>query len=156
MDFLEKLTNFAQVFYVIRALNKKSRQSLRVSPESPFDWKFFKVGSMIVYSFVRNIPNLQVCRLTLVSLTALTIKGVYVINNSWYGQILAPVCKFDRYLKICTINKIKLFRNIAIHFMHMQIQNQKQTCIYGFQISFSYSWFVYFSLFTVAEIETCV
>ena len=24
--------------------------------------------------------------------TALTIKGVYVINNSWYGQTPAPVC----------------------------------------------------------------
>ena len=103
MDFLEKLTNFAKVFYVIRALNKKSRQSLRVFPESPFDWKFFKVGSMIVYSFVRNIPNLQVCRLTLVSLTALTIKGVYVINNSWYGYTFDRVC-----ISICFYTKLIL------------------------------------------------
>ena len=100
MDFLEKLTNFAKVFYVIRALNKKSRQSLRVSPESPFDWKFFKVGSMIVYSFVRNIPNLQVCRLGCVIVPKVsgcmpslvsTCLWSMVINDSpklWYSKIL--------------------------------------------------------------------
>ena len=26
--------------------------------EAPFDWKFLKVGSVIVYSFVKNVPNL--------------------------------------------------------------------------------------------------
>ena len=26
--------------------------------------------------------------------TELTIKGVYVINYSWYGQIIDPVCKY--------------------------------------------------------------
>ena len=25
---------------------------------NPFDWKFLKIGSVTVYSFVRNIPNL--------------------------------------------------------------------------------------------------
>ena len=98
MDLKEKLSNFALIFFVMPKINKKSRQSLRVSPESPFDWKFFKVGSMIVYSFVRNIPNLQVCRLTLVSLTALTIKGVYVINNSWYGYTFDPVCIYSAWI----------------------------------------------------------
>ena len=37
------------------------------------------------YSFIRNIPNLLVCRPTPAPPTALTIKGVYVITYSWCG-----------------------------------------------------------------------
>ena len=37
MDFLEKLSNFTLIFYVMPVLNKKSRQRLKVSPESPFE-----------------------------------------------------------------------------------------------------------------------
>ena len=40
-------------------------ESLRVSPENPFDWKFLKVGSVIVYSFIKASPP-----------RALTVKGV--------------------------------------------------------------------------------
>ena len=41
-------------------------RSLRVYPENPFDLKFLKIGSesVIVSSFIRNNPNLQVCRPT--------------------------------------------------------------------------------------------
>ena len=35
-------------FYEIWALNKKSRQSLKVFTERPFVWKFLYVGSVIV------------------------------------------------------------------------------------------------------------
>ena len=72
-------------------LHKKSRQSLTVSPESPFDWKFFKVGSVIVYSFIKNIPNLQGPPLPLPNLRAQVIKGVYLIKYSWYVQKYDPV-----------------------------------------------------------------
>ena len=61
------------------ALHKTISQNLRVSLKNPFDWKFLKIGSVIVYSFVRNIRNLQICRLTPVPLTALTIKDVFYV-----------------------------------------------------------------------------
>ena len=40
------------------ALHKKSSQTLSVSPESPFDWNFLKVGSVIFYSFLKKPPQL--------------------------------------------------------------------------------------------------
>ena len=72
-------------FCVIPALHKKFSQSLRDSPENPFDWKFLKIGSIIVHSFITHFPNLQVSRHTLAPPTALTIKGVYAVSKSWYG-----------------------------------------------------------------------
>ena len=50
---------YLKLFYVmpLPVLHKKSRQSLRVSPESSFDWKLFKVGSVIVYSFIKTSPT---------------------------------------------------------------------------------------------------
>ena len=58
-------------------LHKKSSQTLSVSPESPFDWNFFfEVGSVIVYSFSKNLPNLQGPSLPLPHLRAQAIKGV--------------------------------------------------------------------------------
>ena len=65
---------------------------MTVSPESPFDLKFFKVDSVIVYSFIKNFPNLQGPPLPLPHLRAKPIKGVYVINYSWYVQQYDPVC----------------------------------------------------------------
>ena len=38
---------------------EKSTKSLRVSPVNPFDWKFLKIASVIVYNFVKNFPNIQ-------------------------------------------------------------------------------------------------
>ena len=65
-----------------RAHSKKLSQSLWLSSENPFDCKFLKMFSVIVYSFVRSSPNLQVCRLSNPALpTALIIKGVYVKDS---------------------------------------------------------------------------
>ena len=86
MDILENLSNFVFV------LHKDPRQSLIVSPESPFDWKFLKVGSVIVYCFIKTVPNIQDCLHASAPPTELNIKSVYVINHSWYRQIIDPVC----------------------------------------------------------------
>ena len=84
-NFLENVKNFGWIFYVIRALNKKFSQSLWHSPRNSCAWKNLKICSVIVYSFVRYILNLQVYRLTSVASTALNVKGVYEVSNSWYG-----------------------------------------------------------------------
>ena len=52
------------------------------------------VGSVIVYSFVRNVPKIQECWLAPVSLRGLTIKGVYEVSYSCYGQIIERVCTY--------------------------------------------------------------
>ena len=69
--------NDGYIFYLIRCTFYKNEfrffitpsfyifcQSLRVFPNAPFpfDWKFLKVGSVIVNSFVKNFRNLQGCR----------------------------------------------------------------------------------------------
>ena len=61
MDFREKLSNFNDAHYI-----KKNRQKQGVSRQNPFDCKFLKIGSVIVYTqiFWSATP------------TALTIKGV--------------------------------------------------------------------------------
>ena len=48
MDYLGKLSNFALIFCLMPVLHKKSRQSLTVFPETPFDWNIFKVGSAVI------------------------------------------------------------------------------------------------------------
>ena len=68
-----------------------SEQSLRLPPKSSFDWKFLKVASVIDYSFIKKISNVQDCWHAPAPPTGLNIKGVYVINYSWYGQIIDPV-----------------------------------------------------------------
>ena len=65
---------------------------MRASPKNPFDWKFLKVGSVIVYSFVRNIPKIQECWLVPVSLRGQTTNGVYEVSYNRYGQIIERVC----------------------------------------------------------------
>ena len=47
--------------YPFIQLYEKSRQSLSLSPESSFDRKFLLVGSVIDYSFTKNVPNIQDC-----------------------------------------------------------------------------------------------
>ena len=59
--------------------------SSRVSPENPFYWKFLKVGSVVVYSFIKYVPNIQECWSAPAHRRALTIKGVYEVNYSRYG-----------------------------------------------------------------------
>ena len=65
--------------------------SLRVSPESQFDWKFLKIGSVIIYSFIKNKDRWQFPAPA--TKLVINIKGVYVINYSWYGQIIDPLNK---------------------------------------------------------------
>ena len=68
---------------------------MRGSPKNPLDWKFLKVGSVIDYRFVRNIPKIQEPWLTPVSLRGLTAKSVNEVSyNSWYGQIIERVCNY--------------------------------------------------------------
>ena len=63
-------------------LHKNFSKSLKFCPENLFDWKFLKIGSVIVYSFVRNILNLQICQFTPAPPIALTVKVVYKISCS--------------------------------------------------------------------------
>ena len=44
---------------------------------APFSWKLLKIGSVVVYSFIKNFPFLQVGWPTPVPPTPLTIKVVY-------------------------------------------------------------------------------
>ena len=67
-------------------------QILRVSPENPFDWKFLKVGSVVVYSFIKNVPNIQEFWPAPTPPRDLIIKGVYEVSYSWYEQIIVTVC----------------------------------------------------------------
>ena len=91
-NFLWNVSKFDWIFYLMPVLHKKFSQSLWLSPRNSFAWRFLKIGSVIVYSFVRNYPNLQVYRLTHVHSTALTIKAVYEVSNSWYGLTFDSVC----------------------------------------------------------------
>ena len=71
---------------------------MTVFPESPFDWNFLKVGSVIVYNFIKNFPDLQDLPLPLPHLKAQAIKCVYVINYSRYVQKYDPVCIFRSFI----------------------------------------------------------
>ena len=91
-NFLWNVLNFALIFYVIRALNKKSRQSLKLFPES-FRWDILLIiGTRIVKGLTKNVPLRKVWDSSHFPLTALTIKVVYLVSYSWYGQTFAPVC----------------------------------------------------------------
>ena len=71
---LWKVSNFALIFYVMQALNKKSSKSLCLSPRNSIGWKFLNIGPVIVHSFVRNTPNFQVYQFTSVSSSAIGTK----------------------------------------------------------------------------------
>ena len=63
-------------------------QSLRISPENPFVLKFLKIGSIRVNSFFKKCPQLtsmSVHPCPSVPPIALTVKGVCVVTNGWYG-----------------------------------------------------------------------
>ena len=78
---LPNFQNLAVIYFHDMYLHKKIGQSLWISPEIPFDWNFLKIGSVIIYSFVSDSPNFQVCWLVPFPScpTALTK------NNIWYG-----------------------------------------------------------------------
>ena len=56
-----------------------------------FHWKFFKVGSVIAYSFVKKFPKIQECWLAPVSLRGLVVKGIYEVCKPL--QVWANYCK---------------------------------------------------------------
>ena len=76
---------YVTTFYVIQALHKKSRQSLKNSPECPFDCKLY-------FSFIKKSPKYKIVDMAAPP-TELNIKGIYVIKYSFYGQIIDPLCK---------------------------------------------------------------
>ena len=53
----------------------------------PFSWKFLKIGSVIVYSFVKNFPNLQVGWPSPFPPTPQNRKSVYIHSNLQIGCV---------------------------------------------------------------------
>ena len=53
MELSEKLSNFDYQ-------NKCNTQSLRVSPEAPFDWKLLLIGPVRVKGIIKNVLYLEV------------------------------------------------------------------------------------------------
>ena len=74
--------NYFCHFDVVDPVHKKFSKSLKVSPENPFDWKFLKVGSVIVYSIMKNVPNLKEFSPHPAPPRVLTIKSVYFLCSS--------------------------------------------------------------------------
>ena len=89
---LGKVSNFDLIFYVIRTLHKKTRQSLWPSL-GRIGWDFFsKIGIEWGTYFVKNVLNFEIVWPAPATPRALTVKGVYEVSYSWYGQIIGCVC----------------------------------------------------------------
>ena len=78
---------------------------MRLSPKNPFEWKFLKIGSIAVCSFMKNFPNLQVCRHTSAPPTALNIKGVMKLARADMVKLLPRVNVEEPTLKISQANE---------------------------------------------------
>ena len=63
----------------------------------------------IEITIVRNIPNLQVYPLTSVPSTALTVKSIYEVSNSWYGQTFDSVCIYPSLEQMIRLNQFDHF-----------------------------------------------
>ena len=108
-NFLWNVSNFALIFYVIHALSKKSRQSLKVFPES-FRWDFLLIiGTHIVKGLTKNFPLRKVWDVFLAPLTALTIKVVYLVSKSWCGKLMQPCVSETRFWIRWTNTWVELF-----------------------------------------------
>ena len=80
------------IFYVIRTLHKKSRQSLRPST-GRIGWDFFsKIGIEWGTYFSKKVPIFETFWFTPAMHRPLTVKGVYVVSHSWYVQVYELVC----------------------------------------------------------------
>ena len=89
---LWKVSNFTLIFYVIRTLHKKSRQSLRPST-GRIRWDFFsKIGIKWGSYFSKKVPIFETFWFTPAMHRPLTVKGVYVVSHSWYVQVYELVC----------------------------------------------------------------
>ena len=81
-NFLEKDTNFCWIFYLMPALHKKSRQSLR-SSTGRIGWDFFsKIDILSAKVCTKKVLNFEIVWPTLGTLRPLTIKGVYLVSHS--------------------------------------------------------------------------
>ena len=80
-------------------------KSLRLSPKNPFEWKFLKIGSIAVCSFMKIFPSLQVCRHTSVPPSALNIKVVIKLARADMVKLLPRVNMEEPTLKISTAKK---------------------------------------------------
>ena len=78
---------------------------MRLSPKNPFEWKFLKIGSIAVCSFMKNFPNLQVCRHTSVPPSALNIKVVMKLARADMVKLLPRVNMEEPTLKISQAKK---------------------------------------------------
>ena len=79
---LGKVSNFDLIFYVIRTLHKKSRQSLR-SSTGRIGWDFFsKIGILSAKVYTKKVPNFEIVWPTPGTLRPLTVKGVYLVSHS--------------------------------------------------------------------------
>ena len=99
------------------ALNKKSSQSLCLSPRNSFGWKFLNIGPVIVHSFVRNTPNLQVYQFTSVSSTALGAKVCILAPSSKNAEVSAEVrdlCIKEFWLPDAEILNLKEFKTLDV------------------------------------------
>ena len=91
---LGKVSNFDLIFYVIRTLHKKTRQSLWPSL-GRIGWDFFsKIGIEVGTYFVKKAPNFEIVWPTSATPRALNVKGVYEVSYSCYGQINGTVCRY--------------------------------------------------------------
>ena len=91
---LWKVSNFALIFYVIRTLHKKIGQSLWPSL-GRIGWDFFsKIGIEVGTYFVKKAPNFEIVWPAPATPRALTLKGVYEVSYSCYGQINGTVCTY--------------------------------------------------------------
>ena len=98
-NFLEKDTNFCWIFYLMPALHKKSRRSLRPST-GHIGWDFFsKIGIKWGTYFSKKVPIFETFWFTPAMHRPLTVKGVYVVSHSWYVQVYELVCIICRFLQ---------------------------------------------------------
>ena len=79
MEFSKKCKTLTKTLTAI-ILHKNLSQSLRVFfLRAPFSWKLLKIGSVIVYSYVKKGPYLQVLTAAPGQPMALKIKAVYLV-----------------------------------------------------------------------------
>ena len=92
-------------------LHKKSSQSLRPSL-GRIGWDFFsKIGIEVGTYFVKKAPNFEIVWPTPGTPRALTVKGVYEVSYSCYGQINGTVCNCPRGLWMTPTEDSKTVKN---------------------------------------------
>ena len=120
---LWKVSNFALIFYVIRTLHKKSRQSLRPST-GRIGWDFFsKIGIKWGTYFSKKVPIFETFWFTPAMHRPLTVKGVYVVSHSWYVQVFELVCTSKHFYEIHWVCSIFLCNTFEQHSKHWRVES---------------------------------